>query len=113
MTTEGWKGSSRFNKSGKRTLPPQWTVLTGFILIGPPESQRGTSNEARELGFVLRISRPSDIGSYGVGCGEADWSGLGISGPVALKTGERIKEDWELGWHGIMKGPVALLRYRG
>ena len=30
-----------------------------------------------------------------------------FSGPAAMKTKERIKEDWKLGWDGIVKGPAG------
>ena len=29
-----------------------------------------------------------------------------FSGPAAMKTKERIEEDWKLGWDGIVKGPA-------
>ena len=29
-----------------------------------------------------------------------------FSGPAVVRAKERIKEDWELGWDGIVKEPV-------
>ena len=33
-------------------------------------------------------------------------------GPAATKTKERIKEDWKLGWDGIVKKPVRTRKIR-
>ena len=93
---------------GKRTPPPRAeSDLIGFI---PSDLQKDIAELQAKLGHSSPLHKDRDASALKAAVLEVEKL---ISdrlsefpGTAAIRTKERIKEDWKLGWDGIVKEPA-------
>jgi len=81
--------------------------LTGFI---PSDLQRATVELQGRLGHSSSIHEHPNVPALKAAVlevGRLIDRLSEFSGPAVMKAKERIKEDWKLGWDGIVKGPAG------
>jgi len=78
------------------------------------KSHHRASNGGKALFFASQASQCSDVENSGVGGGEIKLTrALGISRDRRDKTETQIKNDWKLGWDGIVNEPIRTRKVRG
>ena len=107
MIIVGWKSSWRgLIGPGKHKLPSQQNPIS---LASYSDLQRATVDLQMKLGHLSSLHEHRNVSALKAAVLEVERL-IGrlseFSGPAAMKTKERIKEDWKLGWDGIVKGPA-------
>ena len=91
---------------GKHTLPPQQNPISLALYS---DLQRAIVELQTKLGYSSSLHERRDVLALKAAVLELERLIGRLSefpGPAAMKTKERIKEDWKLGWDGIAKEPV-------
>ena len=108
MTIGGWKNSSKgLIGLGKHTPALQRNLI--LLALVPSDLQRATVDLQTNLGHLSSLHEHRNVSALKAAVLEVERL-IGrlseFSGPAAVKTKERIEEDWKLGRDGIVKGPV-------
>ena len=80
--------------------------LTGFV---PSDLRCATEELQKKLGHLSPLHDGRNVLALKAAVLEVEkligWLSK-FPGPAAIETKERIKEDWKLGWDGIVKEPI-------
>jgi len=107
VTTVGWKNSSRGPIDRGKDTPHRSGTLSHRLRTS--DLQKATAELQTKLGPSSSLHEHPNVPALKAAVLEVERliDGLsGFPGSPAIKTKEQIKDDWKLGWDGIVKEPV-------